>query len=86
MRMMNLDPSRCHTYDTTNSAVYHKTKHVYRCTGCNGYMTLGPTMHKKQLASERRGSNHYSHKSCNRAKIVYIKNAGRVSQKVALGL
>jgi len=48
MRLLGAKPSRCHSYDTSNSTVRRKAKHVYSCNGCGKHMTLGPVRHKKQ--------------------------------------
>jgi len=48
MRLLGAEPTRCHSYDTTNSAVKKRgqQKFVYRCS-CGGTMELGPTRHRK---------------------------------------
>ncbi len=54
MRILGATPSRCHSYDTSNSTVRRKTKHVYSCNSCGEQMKLGPVRHKKQ----QRGSSY----------------------------
>jgi len=46
MILFGATPSRCHSYDTTNSKVRTKAKHVYVCR-CGGEMSLGPVRHRK---------------------------------------
>ncbi|MHA2404551.1 MAG: SprT-like domain-containing protein [Candidatus Kariarchaeaceae archaeon] len=48
------DPQRCHSFDTTNSQVRRKARHVYSCNGCGATMTIGPVRHKKQQKLEIR--------------------------------
>lgn len=47
MHVLGADPSRCHTYDTTNAQVRRKDSHYYTCNGCGQTMKLGPKRHKK---------------------------------------
>ncbi len=56
MRLLGATPSRCHSYDTTNSTVRRKAKHVYTCNSCGNQMKLGPVRHKKQ----QHGSNNFN--------------------------
>ena len=63
MRLFGVkNPSRCHSYDTSNSRVRKSVKHEYRCNGCGEILKLGPKQHKKQqnpthqLAAKRKGS------------------------------
>ena len=59
MILFGATPSRCHSYDTTNSKVRRKAVHVYSCNSCGNKMTLGPVRHKKQ----QHGSNRFNQKT-----------------------
>lgn len=62
MGVLGADNSRCHSYDTTRSAVRQagKSKHLYTCNTCGSVMKLGPIRHKKMQA----GSSRYWMRSC----------------------
>lgn len=47
MRVLGADPSRCHTYDTTNARVRNKTTYEYVCSSCGKEYNLGPKRHAK---------------------------------------
>jgi SprT protein len=75
MRQLGVNPKRCHSYDTSNSAVYHKNKYKYHCN-CQDHI-VGPTIHKKIQKGHR-----YTCKDC-RSTLTFIKNCGKVSYKEA---
>jgi len=53
MRLLGAEPSRCHSYDTTNAKVQKspRAKYVWKCTDprCGVDMDLGAIRHAKQL-------------------------------------
>lgn len=57
MRLLSADPSRCHTYDTTNSRRCTSTNIQYICTGCQKVVQMGAIRHKRQQS----GSKSYCH-------------------------
>jgi len=59
MRILGLDPSRCHNYDTTNSRVRRQFRYRYQC-GCSDGCLAGPGVHKKI----QRGTMTYTCKLC----------------------
>ncbi len=54
MWLFGVDPNRCHSYDTTNSAVKKKgqVKHVWTCSCGNGTMKIGKIRHNKMIADD----------------------------------
>lgn len=64
MRVLGADPSRCHSYDTTNSRVKkgNRAKHVYVCKTCQAQMKLGPKRHAKVQS----GASRYWLRGCGR--------------------
>ncbi len=69
MILFGARPSRCHSYDTTNSKVRRKAVHVYSCNSCSKNMTLGPVRHKKQQRGGMFGVNTvYWMRGCSHAK------------------
>ncbi len=59
MVLLGAPPSRCHSYDVTNSTVKRKARHVYSCNHCGKMMIIGPVRHKKQ----QRGPKTYMSKT-----------------------
>lgn len=64
MVMFGADPSRCHSYDTSNSKVHKRTaaKHLYVCKTCQAEMKLGPQRHRKMTM----GMTRYWNRGCGR--------------------
>jgi SprT protein len=46
MRLFGADPSRCHSYDTTNARVKNRVRYTYFCK-CGQVLNIGPKHHKK---------------------------------------
>ena len=61
MRMFGAKPSRCHTYDTTNSSVKKRSskKHVWVCGCGNGRVVLTDYKHNKQIVKAPTGYGVY---------------------------
>ena len=70
------NPKRCHSYDTSNSAVYHKTKYLYKCD-CQNHV-VGPTVHKKMNDGIK-----YNCRGC-KSVLIFEKKCGRVSVNDAI--
>ena len=86
MRLLGAKPSRCHSYDTTNSTVRRKAKHVYTCNSCSKQMSLGPIRHKKQQRGATFGNSKtvYWNRGCTHAKrtgYTYIGLEGKPTPK-----
>lgn len=62
MTLLGADPTRCHSYDTTNARVKRTNSYEYKCTCCGVTMTLGPKRHAKML----KNPHHYTHTNCGR--------------------
>lgn len=62
MRALGCEPTRCHSYDTTNAAVRTKASYEYTCNCCGVSLKLGPKRH----AREQRTPGFYSHSKCGR--------------------
>lgn len=78
MRGLGVDPTRCHSLDTTNVA-RPKTKYAYTCSCCGSEIAVGPKIH----ARIQRGYNGYSHKTCKGSKLVYKQSLGKVTYREA---
>lgn len=61
-------PSRCHSYDTTNSRISTKAKHIYTCNSCGSKMSLGPKRHRKQQRGLFGSKTVYWMRGCSHAK------------------
>lgn len=83
MMMFGADPSRCHSYDTSNANMKKKNKFEYRCAGCGGTVVLGPVRHKKQQNAEAIGKQAYSHGTCRGALLEFVGALGQVSYSEA---
>lgn len=68
MVLLGANPSRCHTYDTSNSKQRRTPakNHSYKCGGCQGVFPMGATRHKRMQA----GTTTYSHCSGHKLKLV----------------
>lgn len=64
MRVLGVNPSRCHNYDTTNARTREKTSYDYKCNCCGAILKMGPKRH----ATEQRTPGHYTHSACGRAR------------------
>lgn len=71
----NLNPERCHSYDTSVTNTKKQTTHLYGC-GCGKEFNLSTTMHNKILKGSKRIC-----KSC-RGSIVLKKEGNPVEQKL----
>jgi SprT protein len=76
MVQLGANPKRCHSYDTSNSTVYQKSKFVYECR-CQKHV-VGPTRHKKMLKGLR-----YTCRNC-RSILTFVKSCGKVSVNDAI--
>lgn len=47
MHLFGADPSRCHSYDTSNSQVSRKARFKYQCSVCGEVLNVGPKVHHK---------------------------------------
>lgn len=64
MRALGADPSRCHSYDTTNSKIRKTTtKHEYRCSGCGVVVAVGGRRHSALQSNPRA----VYHQACGRS-------------------
>jgi SprT protein len=64
MRALGADPSRCHSYDTTNSKIHKTTtKHEYRCSGCGVVVAVGGRRHSALQSNPRA----VYHQACGRS-------------------
>lgn len=64
MRVLGVEPSRTHNYDTTNAKVRTKASYDYKCNCCGAVLKMGPKRH----ATEQKYPGHYTHGSCGRAR------------------
>lgn len=64
MRVLGVNPSRTHNYDTTNARTREKTSYDYKCNCCGAILKMGPKRH----ATEQRMPGHYTHGACGRAR------------------
>ena len=64
MRVLGVNPSRTHSYDTTNARVREKVSYDYKCNCCGAVLKMGPKRH----ATEQRMPGHYTHGACGRAR------------------
>lgn len=64
MRVLGVNPSRTHSYDTTNARTREKVSYDYKCNCCGAILKMGPKRH----ATEQRMPGHYTHSSCGRAR------------------
>lgn len=64
MRVLGCEPSRTHSYDTTNAKVRTKASYDYKCNCCGAVLKMGPKRH----ATEQRMPGHYTHSACGRAR------------------
>jgi SprT protein len=71
----NLNPDRCHNYDTSVTRTKKQTTHLYGC-GCGKEFNLTTTMHNKILKGSRRIC-----KSC-RGTITLKKEGNPIEQKM----
>jgi SprT protein len=62
MVTLGADYSRCHSFDTTKSAVRESVKHVYSCQTCAAEMKLGAVRHKRMQS----GASKYWKRGCGR--------------------
>jgi len=69
MRVLGVEPNRCHKYDTTNSRQTRKasTTYSYLCTGCDKVLQMGAIRHNKQQT----GKASYSH--CRGHSLILVK-------------
>lgn len=67
MRAIGVDPTRCHSYDTTNARVKTRTRYDYKCSTCDHVMSVGPKHHAKM----QRGAYMY-HKSCKGSRLILV--------------
>ena len=88
MRLFGATPSRCHSYDITNSKVRTKATHVYTCNSCGKQMTLGPKRHRKQqVGSFCSSQTVYWMRGCTHAKrtgYTYLGLEGKPTPKPTL--
>lgn len=80
MVKLGVNPKRCHSYSVSNSTVYEKAKHLYKCK-CQ-YHAIGPVRHKKMVMLN---SSIYKCRIC-KAALVFHKSVGRVSKEQALSM
>ena len=64
MRVLGCEPSRTHSFDTTNARVRERTSYAYKCNCCGAELQMGPKRHAK----EQRMPGHYTHGACGRAR------------------
>jgi SprT protein len=69
-------PDRCHSYNTSNSTVYQKSKFVYKCS-CQNHV-IGAVRHKRLLRGVR-----YSCNIC-KSRLTFVKKVGKVTREQAL--
>ena len=86
MVLLGADPSRCHSYDTTNSTVKRKARHVYSCNRCSKTMIIGPVRHKKQQRgpSYSKSKTVYWSRGCSHAQVhgyTYVGLEGQAVEK-----
>lgn len=62
MRVLGANPSRCHSYDTSNARTRTKASYDYKCNCCGQVIKLGPKRH----AQEQRQPGWYNHGGCGR--------------------
>lgn len=62
MMILGADPSRCHSFDTTNARTKTSTQHTWTCR-CGSVMVLGPKRHAKMLSGRSRYWQH-GHARC----------------------
>lgn len=70
MRMLGVDPLRCHSYDVSNSTVRRKAKFDYKCSYCGHILEVGPTVHRKLQRGEHRW-----HRGCGPNTHIYFVGA-----------
>ena len=63
MRVLGCEPSRTHSFDTTNARVRERTSYAYKCNCCGAELQMGPKRHAK----EQRQPGSYTHSSCGRS-------------------
>lgn len=63
MRVLGCEPSRTHSYDTSNARTRERKSYAYKCNCCGAELQLGPKRHAK----EQRSPGSYSHSSCGRS-------------------
>ena len=66
MRVLGGDPSRCHSYDVSNTRVRRTTKYVYVCANCGTEVTMGKQRHMKQTLY-----GCYHHRGCGKSPLVF---------------
>jgi len=68
MRVLGLDPKRCHSYDTTNSRQTRRKQDTfeYKCTGCEKVFPMGKIRHNKQQSGKA------SYRHCRGSKLLYV--------------
>lgn len=64
MRVLGCEPSRTHSYDTTNAMVRTKASYDYKCNCCGAILKMGPKRHAKEQLTP----GFYTHSSCGRAR------------------
>jgi len=74
MRLFGADPSRTHTYDTTNAQVRVKNKFEYHCQCCGNSVFVSSVIHNKVQRGAR-----YWHSACGRGRglLVFTQAVGK---------
>ena len=82
MGVVGAPAKRCHTYEVPVGITLGKpkTKHHYKCQGCDEDVFVGPKIHAKITNGSK-----YFHPSCGkvRGQLVYAETVGKVSYKEA---
>jgi SprT protein len=79
MVLLGAEPSRCHSYDTSNSA-HKQQRHIYQCVACDKQYRLSTTRHNR--LKKRAGT--YVCKCAKAGKLQYIQsehNGKKVADK-----
>ena len=57
MVFLGAEPSRCHSYDTTNSTVSNRKKYDYMCPTCTKTLQVSSILHKRMQQGQQRFHN-----------------------------
>ena len=79
MLTFGVEPSRCHSYDTTNSRIKRKRQFQYKCTVCGRKIMLGPKRH----ANEQAVPGTYYHRGCGRRNLELVAPVQYEDRQVA---
>jgi len=78
MRVLGLQPDRCHNMDVSSAQTRKKNKFEYICA-CGKSITVGPVVHKKMVNGQKRWH-------CTGKSLTYAGALGKVSYEEARGI